>query len=82
MGEVFGADAPQEDPDKDGQSYVLDMRFLGQRYDRYTGLFQNWFRDYDPVSGRYVQSDRIGLWGGINTFGYGGVSVTRLVHQN
>lgn len=70
MGEVFGADAPQEDPDKDGQSYVLDMRFPGQRYDRYTGLFQNGFRDYDPASGRYVQSDPIGLLGGVSTYSY------------
>ncbi|NII07398.1 RHS repeat-associated core domain-containing protein [Luteibacter anthropi] len=70
MGEVFGADAPQEDPDKDGQAYVLDMRFPGQRYDRYTGLFQNWYRDYDPASGRYVQSDPIGLMAGVSTYSY------------
>ena len=68
----FGNDAPIEDPDQGGTKYVFDMRFLGQRYGAVTGLFQNGWRDYDPTSGRYIQSDPIGLGGGISTYAYAG----------
>lgn len=32
----------------------------------------NYFRDYDPATGRYIESDPIGLAGGTSTFGYVG----------
>jgi RHS repeat-associated protein len=46
------------------------LRFAGQYYDAETGLHYNYFRYYDPMQGRYISSDPIGLWGGLNRFGY------------
>jgi len=42
----------------------------------------NYFRDYDPATGRYVQSDPIGLAGGINTYLYAAANPARLVDPN
>uniref|UniRef100_UPI000F610B44 RHS repeat-associated core domain-containing protein n=1 Tax=Sulfuriferula thiophila TaxID=1781211 RepID=UPI000F610B44 len=52
----------------------------GQYYDAETGLHYNMARDYDPTTGRYVQSDPIGLAGGsVSTFTYtGGDPVSRV----
>ncbi|MCC8570894.1 RHS repeat-associated core domain-containing protein, partial [Xanthomonas euvesicatoria] len=69
-GEAFGNTAPNQDPDGDGAALVLDMRFPGQRFDAASGLNQNYFRDYEAATGRYGQSDPIGLGGGISTFSY------------
>ena len=46
------------------------LRFPGQIIDPETGWYQNGMRDYNPNWGRYLESDPIGLNGGINTYGY------------
>ncbi|MFZ5697161.1 MAG: RHS repeat-associated core domain-containing protein, partial [Pseudomonadota bacterium] len=46
------------------------LRFPGQYEDQETGIFYNYFRDYDSQVGRYIQSDPVGLSADINTYAY------------
>jgi RHS repeat-associated protein len=67
---AFGAQPAEEDPDGNGTSVRFDLRFPGQQYDAATGLYYNYFRDYEPGTGRYVESDPVGLKGGVSTYAY------------
>lgn len=49
---------------------AVALRLPGQYEDVETGMHQNYYRDYDPDTGRYVQTDPIGLAGGINSYAY------------
>jgi len=66
---AFGTGAPNESPGG-GAAYTLNLRFPGQQYDAESGLHYNYFRDYESVTGRYVQSDPIGLSSGMGTYVY------------
>ena len=68
--EPFGNDTPNGDPDGDSNSFEFNLRFPGQYFDRETNLAYNYFRDYDPAIGRYIQSDPIGIIAGSNTYLY------------
>jgi RHS repeat-associated protein len=67
--ESFGNSAPNDNPSGLG-TFAYNLRFPGQYFDAETAKLYNYYRDYDPAVGRYVESDPIGLRGGINTYGY------------
>ena len=66
---AFGASAPDADPDHDGVPMVFNLRFQGSIAMRRRGCTTTAL-GYDPTTGRYIESDPIGLAGGINTFAY------------
>ena len=65
----FGNNTPNENPNGAG-TFSFNLRFPGQYADQETNLAYNVNRDYDPSIGRYIQSDPIGLLGGVNTYTY------------
>jgi len=72
--EPFGVSAPDENPSGLG-AFEFPMRFPGQYFDKETNQHYNDQRDaYDPVIGRYTQSDPIGLGSGLNTYAYVGAN--------
>ena len=70
--DTFGSLGPNQNPGGLG-TFIYNLRFPGQYYQAETGLMLNYFRDYDPQTGRYVESDPIGLAGGsYSTYTYVG----------
>lgn len=73
-GEAFGNTPPNSNPSGLG-NVTFNLRFPGQYYDAETNLHYNYFRDYDPATGRYIESDPLGFGGGqTSTFGYAGAN--------
>jgi RHS repeat-associated protein len=76
----FGDNAPNTNPGGLG-TFVYNPRFPGQLADVESGTNDNGFRTYNPNFGRYIQSDPIGLWGGMSTYGYVSSSPLRYVDR-
>jgi len=76
MTDTNGVIAWQADYEPFGKANVTtsiitnNFRMPGQYEDAETGLHYNYMRDYNPATGRYVQSDPIGLVAGLNTYAY------------
>lgn len=71
--EAFGRALPLGLP-AGAKTVVQPLRLPGQFEDAETGLHQNWRRQYDPDTGRYLSADPIGLEGGRNLYVYASAS--------
>jgi RHS repeat-associated protein len=67
--DTFGSAGPNTNPSGLG-TFTYNLRYPGQYALTETGLYNNYFRDYDPQTGRYLESDPIGLRAGVNTYAY------------
>ena len=77
--ESFGKATVNEDVDGDTNLVNFNVRFPGQYFDTETGLHYNYFRYYDPSTGRYLSSDPIGLRGRLNAYQYAGGNPNKLI---
>lgn len=68
--DAFGAFMPQQTPDANGRLRKVDLRFPGQIDDLGDTIFYNVNRYYESLSGRYTQTDPLGLQDSLNPYIY------------
>ncbi|MGE3483069.1 MAG: RHS repeat domain-containing protein [Gammaproteobacteria bacterium] len=73
------ADSPPDENHSGLGVFEFPLGFTGQYFDKESGNWYNGFRDYASSVGRYVESDPIGLQGGINTYAYAKLDPLRRV---
>jgi RHS repeat-associated protein len=66
--EAFGKATVNENPDGNANLVILNQRLTGQYFDAESGYHYNSNRYLDPAIGRYLESDPIGLKGGLNAY--------------
>jgi RHS repeat-associated protein len=66
----FGDVPANEQPTSGLAPFAFSLRMPGQQYDSETGAHHNYYRDYEPGTGRYLSSDPLGLAASLNTYGY------------
>lgn len=77
----FGVDSIADGGRLHSGVFEMPLRFPGQYFDAETGTNYNYFRDYEPNLGRYIQSDPIGLKGGLSTYSYAGNNPLYLIDK-
>ena len=76
--EPFGSTSPNDNPSVLG-AFDFPLRFPGQYADRETNLHYNYYRDYDPGAGRYLEPEPLGLAGDTNLFRYARNNALRFI---
>jgi RHS repeat-associated protein len=68
--DAYGLATEQMEVDGDGRVARVALRFPGQYFDEETQYHYNYFRNYDPRLGRFLEPDPIGTAGGTNLYAY------------
>ncbi|MFS1525204.1 RHS repeat-associated core domain-containing protein [Microbulbifer sp. 2304DJ12-6] len=68
--DAFGQSMPDTDPDGDNNQTVVNLRFPGQIKVAEAPYYYNYYRNYEPMIGRFIQGDPLGLYDGLNTYTY------------
>jgi RHS repeat-associated protein len=65
VSEAFGASGTLPE-----STIAMNLRFPGQYWDEESKTHYNFKRDYRPNTGRYIENDPIGIFGGVNLYIY------------